>query len=197
MNGEIYYQGHGSLRITTKDGYVIYIDPFAGDGYDKPADLILVTHQHGDHNQINLPARKPECRVWQNSDALDNGKYNSADFGFVKVRATQAYNRNHHRDKCVGYILEFDSIKVYVAGDTSATEQMETMADEKFDYAFLPTDGIFNMGPKEASKCAELIGAKHTIPYHMKPSALFSQRVADKFNAAGKLIIKNGESIEY
>ena len=40
----ILYQGHGSLRMTTGDGKVIYIDPYAGEGYDIPADLILVTH---------------------------------------------------------------------------------------------------------------------------------------------------------
>lgn len=39
------YQGHGSLRLTTDSGKVIYIDPFAGEGYGAPADLILVTHQ--------------------------------------------------------------------------------------------------------------------------------------------------------
>jgi len=41
------YQGHGSFRISTVDGKVIYIDPFAGEGYDLPADLIMVSHQHG------------------------------------------------------------------------------------------------------------------------------------------------------
>ena len=37
---EILYQGHGSLRITAQGGMVIYIDPFMGQGYDVPADLI-------------------------------------------------------------------------------------------------------------------------------------------------------------
>jgi len=45
----MYYQGHGSYRFTLGDGRVVYVDPFAGDGYDVPADLILVTHGHGDH----------------------------------------------------------------------------------------------------------------------------------------------------
>ena len=58
------YQGHGSLRVTTDRGNVIYIDPFAGAGYDAPADLILVTHQHPDHNRTELPARQPGCVVW-------------------------------------------------------------------------------------------------------------------------------------
>lgn len=51
------YQGHGSLRLTTDSGKVIYIDPFAGEGYDEPADLILVTHQNHDHNCTDLPAK--------------------------------------------------------------------------------------------------------------------------------------------
>ena len=55
---KLYYQGHGSYRITAKDGRVIYIDPYAGDGYDLPADGILVTHQHHDHNKIELVTRK-------------------------------------------------------------------------------------------------------------------------------------------
>ena len=38
------YQGHGSYRLQTNGGQVIYIDPYAGEGYDVPADLILVTH---------------------------------------------------------------------------------------------------------------------------------------------------------
>ena len=31
------FQGHASCRITTRAGAVIYIDPFAGEGYDLPA----------------------------------------------------------------------------------------------------------------------------------------------------------------
>ena len=44
------YQGHGSFRLVSDAGCVIYIDPFAGEGYDLPADLVLVSHEHGDHN---------------------------------------------------------------------------------------------------------------------------------------------------
>ena len=44
------YQGHASLRIETAEGKTIYIDPFSGEGYEKAADLILMTHDHYDHN---------------------------------------------------------------------------------------------------------------------------------------------------
>ena len=60
---ELFYQGHGSYRLTANDGRVIYVDPYAGEGYDQPADIILVSHQHGDHNKVELCAKKTDCRV--------------------------------------------------------------------------------------------------------------------------------------
>ena len=34
---KLLYQGHGSFRLTGNDGFVIYVDPYAGEGYDIPA----------------------------------------------------------------------------------------------------------------------------------------------------------------
>lgn len=45
---KLFYQGHSSFRITTDEGKVIFIDPFAGVGYQTPADLVLITHEHYD-----------------------------------------------------------------------------------------------------------------------------------------------------
>jgi L-ascorbate metabolism protein UlaG (beta-lactamase superfamily) len=36
---EFLFQGHSSFRITTNRSTVIYVDPFAGEGYEQPADL--------------------------------------------------------------------------------------------------------------------------------------------------------------
>ena len=67
------YQGHGSLRIVTSEGKVIYIDPYAGEGYDLPADLILITHGHQDHTAVKLIKKRAEdCRVITWKEALDN-----------------------------------------------------------------------------------------------------------------------------
>ncbi|MBQ3889668.1 MAG: MBL fold metallo-hydrolase [Clostridia bacterium] len=195
MKTEIYYQGHGSLRVTAADGYVIYVDPYAGDGYDVPADLILVTHQHHDHNQLDLPAKKPTCVIRQNDDFLQNGVYRAETFAGVTVRATQAYNGHHPRGECVGYLLTLDGLKIYVAGDTSRTDEMAALADEELDCAFLPIDGVYNMGPAEASACAELLRAKTVVPYHMAPGKLFDQKRAEKFDVPGRLIVPAGEEI--
>ena len=186
---KLLYQGHGSFRLTTDSGKVIYIDPFAGDGYDKPADLILVTHQHHDHNKINLPPHNENCVIYQNTDALKNGVYQTADIADVHIEAVEAYNKNHNPAECVGYLVTADGIILYFAGDTSKTNQMETFADRNIDYAFLPCDGMFNMGIDEAIECADLINAKHSVPVHMSPGKLFSEKKAKKFTAQTAFVV--------
>lgn len=193
---KLLFQGHGSYRITTDSGVVIYMDPYAGSGYEAPADIILVTHQHGDHNQLQLPAREKTCAVIQNEDALQNGEYRSFDIKGVKIQAVPAYNKNHDRNECVGYMLTVDGVKVYASGDTSATEEMREYPSLHIDYALLPIDGIYNMGPVEAARCAGLIGAKHVIPIHMAPGMLFDRQKAERFKAKNRLIVNAGEEIE-
>lgn len=190
------YQGHGSLRLTTDSGKVIYIDPFAGEGYDAPADLILVTHQHHDHNCIDLPAKNPGCVIWQNFDAQKDGAYQILRLDFATVEAVEAYNHHHKKSECVGYIVTVDGVSIYFAGDTGETEQMSRMAERQLDYAVLPMDFTYTMDVPEAIRCAKLIAAKHTIPVHMSPGNLFDPDRAKKFTAPGALIVKPGESIK-
>ncbi len=87
-------------------------------------------------------------------------------------------------------------MRLYDAGDTSKIDYMrQRLANEKIDYAFLPIDGVFNMEEKEASECAAVIGAKHSIPIHMKPGALFDEKKANDFHAEGKMILRPGTEI--
>jgi len=194
---KLYYQGHGSYRLTADDGRVLYVDPYAGDGYDLPADFIFVTHQHQDHNKTGLCAQKPDCRVITNVEALAGGRHNTFDLGGgLTAEAVEANNRNHPPDKCVGFILTIDGVTIYASGDTSKTAAMDSMAARKLDYALFALDGLFNMNLKEGAECARLIGAKHNIPIHLKPGALFSRKKADKWDAPDKLIVEPGQEIE-
>lgn len=193
---KLLYQGHGSFRITTDEDTVIYVDPYAGSGYDLPADIILVTHQHFDHNKIQLPEKKSSCTIIQNQDVLNDNRYKSMNIKGISIESVPANNTNHDRKSCVGYMISFDGLKIYAAGDTSSTVEMKEYGSMDIDYALLPIDGIYNMDPKEASYCADLIGAKHTIPIHMAPGMLFDEKQADKFSAKSRLIVKPGEEIE-
>ena len=134
--------GQASIRIVTEDGHVIYIDPYAGNQYDLPADLILVTHEHFDHNKVDLVKnRNKDCRVIRARDAVTADGHKTFDLGHVKVQAVEAgYNRYHDVRSCVGYVLTFkNGQKVYVSGDTSITDEMSRMSEMHIDYAFLWT----------------------------------------------------------
>ena len=192
---KLLYQGHGSLRLTADDGRVIYIDPYKGKGYDMPADIILVTHQHHDHNKISLCTQKNGCRVITNVEALENGVHNSFDVDGITIQAVEAMNKKHDPKECVGYIITIDGVKIYASGDTSKTNQMESFALLKLDYALFPGDGIYNMGLAEAAECARIVGAKHNSIIHVLPGALI-RKFARKWNAPNKLILKPMEEIE-
>ena len=192
---KLLFQGHSSLRLTTDDGRVIYIDPYKGKGYDLPADIILVTHQHIDHNRVKRCAQKPDCRIITNKEALAGGMHNSFDVDGIMIQAVEASNKLHDPKKCVGYIITLDDVKVYVSGDTSKTKQMESFAALGLDYALFPGDGLFNMGPHEAAECAELVGAKNNIIIHLKPGESVYKK-AEEWNAPNKLILEPGQEIE-
>lgn len=195
---KLLYQGHGSFRLTSDDGRVIFVDPFVGDGYDKPADLILITHGHRDHNKIELCTQKENCRIIAHKEALDGGKHNNFDIEGIKIQAVEAGNKNHNPKECVGYIITLDDVKIYTSGDTSKTEAMKGFAALKLDYALFCGDGFYNMNITEAAECPKLVGARHNILIHTVPNAvaLFDREKAETWTAPNKLILEPGQEIE-
>ena len=192
----ILYQGHGSFRFTTSGSRVFYVDPYAGSGYDLPADAILVTHEHRDHNAVELVPKKSGVRICRAAEFLAEGEYTSKEVCGVKITAVPACNRNHPVDRCVGFVVETEGKKIYFSGDTSKTSAMGTvLRDMQIDCAFFPTDGIYNMNAKEASECARLVGAKASYPVHTAPGKLFDEKIAARFDCPGKAIVRPGEEI--
>lgn len=194
---KMYYQGHGSVRFETSCGKIVYLDPFAGDGYDLPADLILVSHAHGDHNKVELIGnRKEGCTLFTFAEAIGENGYNELDLGWIRVLPVKAQNKNHDPSCCVGFILFLDGKKIWAACDTSMYPEMEQLKEIGIDWALLPTDGKYNMGPEEAAKCAEMCGAAHAVPIHTNPMMLFDPAVAELFDSPVKTVVLPGETVE-
>ncbi len=192
MKSKLTLIGHASMKIVTEEGVVIYIDPYYDGDYSEPADIILSTHEHFDHNVIEKVTQKPGCRVIRVADALNPDlSHNSFEIKGVKIEAvTAGGNQNHHPDNTVGYLLRFDGKTVYHHGDTSKIPEMAALKDAAIDYAFFPIDGVYNMGPEEAAECAELIGAKHNTPMH------FFDGDPMKLNPPNVLRMNYGDTIE-
>ena len=183
---------HGSLAIACK-GLSIQIDPVSGLG--KPtdyatefpkADVILVTHEHGDHfdraalealgaNADNLitNARVAEMLGW--GAVMANG--DSRDLpGGIRLDAVPAYNYTeghtnfHPKGRDNGFILTIDGLRIYVAGDT---EDIPEMADIKdIDVAFLPVNQPYTMTVDQCIHAAQVLQPKVLIPYHFSQTDL-------------------------
>ena len=189
----LYFMGRASVRIETTTGLIIYIDPYAGihKDYEKPADLVLVTHQHSDHNKINLTKLKDGGEVIQCPKDIKSGEV--TETSGIQVRAVEAYNDNHALSKSCGFIITIGDLVIYHSGDTSTTDEMTEFSEYGIDYALLCMDGYYNMGPDEAMKVAKVIDARYIIPIHTAASGNYSQGNMDKFTLDNKVALKPGE----
>lgn len=188
--------GHASVKIKTQDGKIIYIDPYQPGNYKDSADVVLITHAHSDHNNLSLVKQKSGCRIITYSDANVNGVYKNFSLGKIKISAVSAYNQNHNKSQCVGYIITVNGIKIYHAGDTGKIQEMQALADSNITFALLPVEGIYTMTPEEGTEAADMINAEYSVPIHTEPPPdNFNENIVSRFTPANKLIIRHGETI--
>ena len=181
---EITFIGHGTLMFRF-EGKVIHVDPWtrlADYGKLPKADLVLVTHEHGDHLDLKaieavrkkgtvILASAIAARQINGAVALNNG--DSGTWKGIPVEAVPAYNLLHMRSPGVpyhpkgqgnGYVLTFASKRVYVAGDTENTPEMKAL--KNIYAAFLPMNLPFTMTPEMAADAAKAFRPTILYPYH-------------------------------
>ncbi len=195
------YFGRSTIKIVTAENLVIYIDPYAKGDYSQSADLVLVTHGHSDHNAVGLVAMKDNCVVAAPSGALDGSSYRKIKEGdefsaaSIKIRVVPAYNGNHQRASSVGYVISFEGITVYHAGDTNFIPEMASLAALAVDYALLPTDGKWNMGGEEAGLCVDAVKPRFAIAIHSSGAGLYDKANAAKLSRPQVISLEPGKTL--
>lgn len=178
---------HGSLAISY-DGLSIQVDPVAEHGkstdYAKEfpkADVILVTHEHGDHledatiatltgeNTVLLLNQTSRDRIGR-GEAIGNGETRTLCDGKIQLEAVPAYNTTpgrenfHPKGNGNGYVLTIDGLRIYIAGDTENVPEMADLKD--IDVAFLPVNQPYTMTVEQCVAAAKTFKPKVLIPYH-------------------------------
>ena len=180
---EITFIGHGTLMFRWKDK-TIHVDPYSklADYKSLPkADLILITHHHGDHLDTAAIADirtnattiilTSKCAETVRGTVMKNGDVRNV-MGMT-IEAVPAYNLVHTRPDGVpyhpkgegnGYILTIGGTRIYVAGDTENTPEMKSL--QNIDVAFLPMNLPYTMTPEMVADAAKAFRPKILYPYH-------------------------------
>lgn len=173
---------HSSIKICAL-GRVIYLDPFRIKEQNNDADIIAITHSHYDHfseeDIIKLKNKKTKILVTNDVykrtlelgfskeniiSVIPNKKYEVLG---IEINTIPAYNENkkfHPKENnWVGYMLNIENKKVYIAGDTDTTQENKSI---KCDIALVPIGGTYTMNYMEAAELVNNIKPKKAIPMH-------------------------------
>jgi len=176
--------GHGTLMFDF-NGKLIHVDPVSREAdYTKftKADLILITHGHGDHldpKAINILRKEGTKIILTKACAervaggivMQNGDERNVQG--LKIEAVPAYNivnkrsngmAFHPKGEGNGYVITFGDKRVYVAGDTENIPEMKRL--EGIDIVFLPMNLPYTMTPEMAADAAKAFKPKIVYPYH-------------------------------
>lgn len=174
---------HGTLMLNI-DGRIIHIDPVGmfGTNYSlmPKADVILVSHEHPDHYDLQaikaimkegtlILSNKSVAEQSQLSQPFIAGETIQLD-NATAITATEAYNTSaghtqfHPKGHGIGFIIECDGTRIYIAGDTEPISEMKQM--DNIDIAFLPVNQPFTMTPEQCIEAIEMIHPQIVYPYH-------------------------------
>lgn len=170
--------------IKIKESKILYFDPLKMNEVDTSdkADIIFITHPHYDHFDINdiKLIKKDSTKIVGPKDILDKcidifdkdniiiiEPNNTITIDNIKITTVPAYNlnKNFHKKEYnwLGYVIELDNKKYYIAGDTDYIEE-NTNID--CDIAFIPIGGVYTMDHKEAADFVNKLKPKQVVPIH-------------------------------
>jgi L-ascorbate metabolism protein UlaG (beta-lactamase superfamily) len=200
--------GHASFQIRTMER-IIYIDL---KKYGKvveaseKADIILVTHNHGDHcsppkiqglskkDTIVVAPKNCASRISGSVRTIKSGEEITVDG--VRIEAVEAYNIKrvkpsgkpwHPKGYGVGYLIKAEGKTIYHAGDTDFIPEMLHL--KNIDLALLPTGDKYTMDNTEAAEAAIAINPKTAMAMHTweKDREEFKRKVED--NSRTKVVL--------
>ncbi|MFK7934322.1 MAG: MBL fold metallo-hydrolase [Saprospiraceae bacterium] len=186
---------HATMAIQ-HDGKTIYMDPYGGAERfaELPtADLVIITHIHGDHTNIEtlqgLDLEKttlvaPQSVIkkigddvkFQNVHRLNNGEEFKWE-GMI-VAAVPMYNlpetedSRHPKGRGNGYVLTIAERRIYISGDTEDIQEMRNLKD--IDLAFVCMNLPYTMTIEAAASAVLDFAPKIVYPFHYRGKNGFS-----------------------
>jgi L-ascorbate metabolism protein UlaG (beta-lactamase superfamily) len=186
----IEWYGQSAFRLQS-NGTTVFIDPFGdmsmarerGLRWDYPAiedveaDLLLVTHEHGDHNAVEAIGGNP---VVIRSTA---GTHASPIGDVIGVASEHDAVAGTERGPNTIYVFDLGDLRLAHFGDFGQKVLRDEQANAigRVDLAFLPVGGGPTIGAAQASSIARRIGARWVVPHHFRSARIDFLEPVDDF----------------
>jgi len=196
---KIEWLGHACFLITSTAGLKIITDPYEPNyrdiikhgAIDSSADIVTVSHEHGDHNYVSAVAGNPAVIV-------NTGITKAKDIEFIGLPSYHDQTKGSERGVNTIFKFEVDGIRITHLGDLGHQLSDEKLADiEGTDILFAPTGGPgATLELKEMIEFWENIRPQVVIPMHFKmDKCIFPKYGVDDLIQLRPETIKAGNTI--
>lgn len=165
---KVKWLGHASFLIVSEDGTRIITDPYAtgmGINYGEikePADIVTVSHEHGDHNNVDAVANNPKII---RGAAIHEAKG-------LKFKGIASYHddaEGSQRGKNTIFCFTVDGIRLCHLGDIGHQLSDQLAAEiGKVDVLLIPVGGLFTVDALLATKIVQKLKPAVAIPMHFR-----------------------------
>ncbi|TAK33832.1 MAG: MBL fold metallo-hydrolase [Chloroflexota bacterium] len=196
---KVKYLAHSAFLITSDSGTRIITDPYQPGSYGgsvgyaaitEPADVVTVSHEHGDHNYPQGVPGNPTI-------VKGPGEHKAKGISIKGVAAHHDDTGGSQRGSSDMMCFNVDGMNVCHVGDLGhmlSSEQLSQMG--QVDVLFLPVGGVFTVDAVGATDVVDQVRPRVVIPMHYKvPKNGFDVAGVDDF-LAGKANVVRVEGSE-
>ncbi len=167
---KIKWLAHSAFLITSDSGTRIVTDPYEtnqrfnyGD-INETADIVTVSHGHGDHNNVSAVKGNPQV--------LDSTEIKGVKDQSIKIKAVMTAHDDaggSQRGPNIIFCFDIDGVNICHCGDLGhllTDEQVEAIG--KVDVLMVPVGGAFTVDAAVATQVCEQLKPKMILPMHYK-----------------------------
>jgi L-ascorbate metabolism protein UlaG (beta-lactamase superfamily) len=167
---KIKWLGHACFLITSIGGLRVITDPYAvGGGINyspikETADVVVVSHDHSDHNNVSAIRGKPEV-------VRGSGPKTVKGIRFTGIATSHDASQGRERGRNTVFCFTIDNLRLCHLGDLGhllSPGQVNEIG--AVDILFIPVGGFFTIDASVASQVCDQLEPKVVIPMHFKTS---------------------------
>lgn len=194
----ITFLGHSAFLLSTSAGTRIVTDPFDPQAYpdsllyrpfSEKADVVTISHEHGDHGAVHLVGGSPII-------IKGNGKFMAKEVEFLGVGTCHDDDHGAKRGKNTVFVISVDGLRIGHFGDLGHVLTSDQAAEiGAVDVALVPIGGFYTIDAAQAWKVAEQVSARIVVPMHYRnEKCLFPIAGIEDFIAGRPNVMREGVS---